>query len=138
MFSHSVLLFSILRLISDLKLWNPCYILFQVIALFMLHNPVIIFLFSRYIHSHGYIYERIMYDRTSSYIDHSAPICAVKWQDTTWSLSGEPELTEGTWLQLMCCAPSRSRYPKFWSNGVHGFHEGILEYSRADGEDGID
>ena len=25
----------------------------------------------------------------------------VKWQNTTWSLSGETELTEGTWLQLM-------------------------------------
>ena len=30
----------------------------------------------------------------------------VKWQNTTRSWSGEPELTEGTWLQLMCCAPS--------------------------------
>ena len=62
----------------------------------------------------------------------------VKWQDTTWSLSREPELTEGTWLQLMCCAPSRSRCPKFWSNGVREFHEGILEYSGEDGEDGVD
>ena len=31
---------------------------------------------------------------------------AVKWQNTTRSWSGELELTEGTWLQLMCCAPS--------------------------------
>ena len=62
----------------------------------------------------------------------------VKWQDTTWSWSREPELTEGTWLQLMCCAPSRSRCPKIWSNGVHGFHEGIPEYSGEDGEDRVD
>ena len=33
---------------------------------------------------------------------------SVKWQNTTRSWSGEPELTEGTWLQLMCCTPSRS------------------------------
>ena len=63
---------------------------------------------------------------------------SVKWQDTTWSWSREPELTEGTWLQLMCCAPSRSCCPKIRSNRVHGFHEGIPEYSGADGEDGID
>ena len=62
----------------------------------------------------------------------------VKWQDTTWSWSGEPELTEGTWLQLMCCTPSRSRCPKFRSNRVHGFHEGIPEFSGEDGEDGVD
>ena len=43
----------------------------------------------------------------------------VKWQNTTRSLSREPELMEGTWLQLMCCAPSRSRRPKFRSNGVY-------------------
>ena len=58
----------------------------------------------------------------------------VKWQDTTRSWSGEPELMEGTWLQLMCCAPSRSRCPKFRSNGVHEFHEGIPEYSGEDGD----
>ena len=62
-------------------------------------------------------------------------IPTVKWQDTTQSLSGEPELTEGTWLQLMCCAPSRSRCPKFRSNGVHN---GIPEYSGEDGEDRVD
>ena len=59
----------------------------------------------------------------------------VKWLNTTRSWSGEPELTEGTWLQLMCCAPSRSRCPKFQSNGVH---EGIPEYSGGDGEDRVD
>ena len=53
-------------------------------------------------------------------------------------MSGEPELTEGTWLQLMCCAPSRSRCPKFQGNGVHGVYEGILEYTGEDGEDGED
>ena len=47
-------------------------------------------------------------------------------------MSGELELMEGTWLQLMCCPPSRSRCPKFWSNGVHG---GIPEYTGEDGED---
>ena len=47
----------------------------------------------------------------------------VKWQNTTRSWSGEPELTEGTWLQLMCCAPSHSHCPKFRSNGVHGVYE---------------
>ena len=76
LFSCSVLLFSVLRLISNPKLWNSCYVPFRVIVLFMLHNRLIIFLFRRYIHSHGYIYERIMYDRTSSYIDYSAPIFA--------------------------------------------------------------
>ena len=60
----------------------------------------------------------------------------VKWQNTTWSWSGEPELTEGTWLQLMCCTPSRSCCPKFWSNRVHGVYGGIPEYTREDGEDG--
>ena len=35
-------------------------------------------------------------------------------------ISRGPELTEGTWLQLMCCAPSRLRCPKFQSNGDHG------------------
>ena len=59
----------------------------------------------------------------------------VKWQNTTRSLSREPELTEGTWLQLMCCAPSRSCCLKFRSNGVHGVYEGILGYT---GEDGVD
>ena len=59
----------------------------------------------------------------------------VKWQNTTWSWSGEPELTEGTWLQLMCCATSRSRCPKCRSNGVHGVYKDILEYTRGDGED---
>ena len=43
-------------------------------------------------------------------------------------------MTEGTWLQLMCYAPSRSRCPKFWSNGVHGVSDGIPEYTREDGE----
>ena len=62
----------------------------------------------------------------------------VKWQDTTQSWSGELELMEGTWLQLMCCAPSRSHCPKFRSNGVHRVHEGILEYSGEDREDGVD
>ena len=60
----------------------------------------------------------------------------VKWLNTTRSWSGELELTEGTWLQLMCCAPSRSRCPKFWSNGIHGVYSGILEYTGEDGEDG--
>ena len=50
-------------------------------------------------------------------------------------MSGEPELMEGTWLQLMCCTPSRSRCPKFRSNGVHGVYEGIPEFT---GEDGVD
>ena len=59
----------------------------------------------------------------------------VKWQNTTRSLSGELELTEGTWLQLMCCTPSRSRCPKFRSNGVHRVYDGILEYTGEDGED---
>ena len=68
----------------------------------------------------------------------SLTMVLVKWLNTTRSWSGEPELTEGTWLQLMCCAPSRSRCPKFQSNGVHGVHEGILEYSGGDGEDGVD
>ena len=56
----------------------------------------------------------------------------VKWQNTTRSWSGEPELTEGTWLQLMCCAPSRLHCPKFRSNGVY---EDIPEYTGKDGED---
>ena len=47
----------------------------------------------------------------------------VKWQNTTWSWSGERELMEGTWLQLMCCAPSRSCCPKFRSNGIHGVYD---------------
>ena len=36
----------------------------------------------------------------------------------------------------MCCAPSRSRCPKFWSNRVHGVYDGILGYTGGDGEDG--
>ena len=60
----------------------------------------------------------------------------VKWQNTTRSWSGEPELIEGTWLQLMCCTPSRSCCPKFQSNRVHGVSNGIPEYTREDGEDG--
>ena len=40
------------------------------------HNRLIIFPFRIYIHSHGYIYKQIMYDRISSYINHSAPFCA--------------------------------------------------------------
>ena len=47
----------------------------SVFMLFILHNYLIIFPFRKYIHSHGYIYEQIMYDRISLYIDHSAPIC---------------------------------------------------------------
>ena len=46
--------------------------------------------------------------------DASAARGDVKWLNTTRSWSGELELTEGTWLQLMCCAPSRLRCPKFW------------------------
>ena len=56
-FSCSDLLFSILRLISDLKLRTPCYVPFLVIVLVVPHNRLIIFPFRRYIHSHGYIYE---------------------------------------------------------------------------------
>ena len=62
----------------------------------------------------------------------------VKWQNTTQSWSGEPELMKGTWLQLMCCAPSRLCCPKFWSNGVHGVYEDIPEYTGGDGEDRVD
>ena len=47
----------------------------------------------------------------------------VKQQNTTRSWSGEPELTEGTWLQLMCCIPSRLCCPKFRSSGVHGVYD---------------
>ena len=53
-------------------------------------------------------------------------------------LSGEPELTEETWLQLMCCAPSQSHCPKFRGNGGHGDYEDIPEYTGGDGEDGVD
>ena len=62
----------------------------------------------------------------------------VKWQNTTQSWSGEPELTEGTWLQLMCCAPSRLHCPKFWGNRVHRVYEDIPEYTGGDREDGVD
>ena len=47
-------------------------------------------------------------------------LSTVKWQNTTGSWSGEPEVTEGTWLQLMCCTPSQLRCPKFWNNRGHG------------------
>ena len=57
----------------------------------------------------------------------------VKWQNTTWSWSRELELTEGTWLQLMCCTPSQLCCPQFQSNRVH---DGILEYTGEEGEDG--
>ena len=43
-------------------------------------------------------------------------------------------MAEGTWLQLMCCAPSRSCCPKFRGNGVHGVYDGILEYTGEDRE----
>ena len=62
----------------------------------------------------------------------------VKWQNTTRSWSGVPELMEGTWLQLMCYAPSRSHCPKFWSNRVHGVYKDIPGYTREDEEDGVD
>ena len=55
---------------------TPCYVPILVIMLVVPHNRLIIFPFRRYIHSHGYIYEQMMYDRISSYIDHSAPISA--------------------------------------------------------------
>ena len=58
------------------ELWTPCYVPFLVIVLVVPHNRLIIFPFHRYIHSHGYIYEQVMYDRISLYIDHSAPIHA--------------------------------------------------------------
>ena len=45
----------------------------------------------------------------------------VKWQNTTQSWSREPELTEGTWLRLMCYAHLQSHCPKFWSNGFTEF-----------------
>ena len=68
-----VLLFSLIVLHSQTylrsKLRNSCYIPFWVIVAFMIHNRLIIFLFRRYMHSYGYLYERIMYDRISSYID---------------------------------------------------------------------
>ena len=48
---------------------------FWLLSFFMPHNHLIIFPFCRYIHSHGYIYKQVMYDRISLYIDHSAPIC---------------------------------------------------------------
>ena len=98
------MLFSVLRLISDLKLWNSCYVPFRVIVLFMLHNHLIIFLFRRYILSHRYIYEQIMYDRTSSYIDHSAPICATS--SLLRLLRRNPE-----YLRDLC-------YSEIWDNAI--------------------
>ena len=74
LFSCSVLLSSVLRLISNPKLSTPCYVPCLVIVLVVHHNRLIIFPFCRYIHSHGYIYKQVMYNRISSYIDHSAPI----------------------------------------------------------------
>ena len=62
---------------------------------------------------------------------------SVKWQNTMRSWSREPELTEGTWLQLMCCTPSRLHCLKFQSNGVHGVYKDIPEYTGGDGEDGV-
>ena len=62
----------------------------------------------------------------------------VKWQNTTWSWSRVPELTEGTWLQLMCYAPSQSHCPKFQGNRVHGVYKDILEYTGGDREDRVD
>ena len=56
------------------ELRTPCYVPFLVIVLVVPHNRLIIFPFRRYIHSHEYIYEQVMYDRISLYIDHSAPI----------------------------------------------------------------
>ena len=53
-------------------------------------------------------------------------------------MSGEPELMEGAWLQFICCTPSQSHCPKFRGNGVHGVCKGIPEYTREDGEDGVD
>ena len=78
--------------------------------------------------------KRIMLQEHVLKMWHSVPI--VKWQNTTRSWSREPELAEGTWLQLMCCAPSWSHCPKFRSNGVHGVYGGIPEYTGEDGEDG--
>ena len=68
----SIVLRSQTHLRSELQ--TPCYVSFLVIVLVVPHNRLIIFLFCRYIHSHGYIYKQVMYDRISSYIDHSTPI----------------------------------------------------------------
>ena len=70
----SIVLHSQIYLQSELR--TPCYVPFLVIVLVVPHNRLIIFPFHRYIHSHRYIYGQVMYDRISSYIDHSAPICA--------------------------------------------------------------
>ena len=71
---HSIVLHSQTHLRSKLR--TPCYVPFLVIVLVVPHNRLIIFPFCRYIHSHGYIYKQVMYDRITSYIDHSAPFCA--------------------------------------------------------------
>ena len=56
LFSRFVLLFSVLRLISDLNS-ELLVVPFLVIVPVVPHNRLIIFPFRRYIHSHRYIYE---------------------------------------------------------------------------------
>ena len=76
----------------------------------MPHNHLIIFPFRRYIHSHGYIYKQIMYDKLSLYIDHSAPICA------TSSLLRLLHLLQCTLEYL--CKLHELRYSEIWDNAI--------------------
>ena len=73
LFSWSVVIVLCFQTYLQSEIQNPCYTPFSVIVSFMPHNRLIIFLFRRYIHSQEYLYEHIMYDRISLYIDEVHP-----------------------------------------------------------------
>ena len=73
LFSCSVLIVLHSQTYLQSEFQNSCYIPFWVIIAFMPHNCLIIFFLHRYIHSHEYIYKRIMYDRISSFINEVHP-----------------------------------------------------------------
>ena len=114
LFFCSVLLFSVLRLISDPKLWTPCYVPFLVIVLFMPHNCLIIFPFCRYIHSHEYIYEQSCMIGS---VCISTIVHPFAWTSSLLCL-----------LCLLQCTPEYLRklhelhYPEIWDNTIMRGH----------------
>ena len=67
-----------------------------------------------------------------TFIDKKSHVMNLLSNGKYMEISRELELTEGTWLKLMCCAPSQSHCPKIWSNRVH---RAIPGYTGEDGED---
>ena len=79
----------------------------------MPHNRLIIFLFRRYIHSHEYLYEQIMYDRISSYINEVHP--SLQTLSLLHLLRSTPEYLHYLWstpeyLRYLRSTPEYLRY----------------------------